>query len=280
MNNFSRLQQRILPAYIAALFFFLVSCLWGCASTQETTTQNQSLQNRQRGVAQIIYLGWSGWAIQTKNHFLIFDDITGEKHIRVQRFANANVIIFISHGHKDHYDSSVYNWKKQMKNIHYVSGYSDTNAANSLIMEGRQEIQADDVKITSIPATDAGVGFLVEVDDLLIFHAGDHANWGGSSFADFNWGIDYLAKKVSNIDLMFMPIATGNGEMRDSIYDGVVYAIEKLRPKAMFPMHGRAHLLKSFKEKFDKENHTETGAKIHAPKMDGKAFTYLNGLIF
>lgn len=225
-------------------------------------------------------MGWSGWAIQTKNHFLIFDDTTGEKYIQLQRLANANVIIFISHGHKDHYDSSVYSWKKQIKNIRYVSGNSDTSAADTLFMEGRQEIQVDDVKITSIPATDAGVGFLVEVDDLLIFHAGDHANWGGSSFADFNWGIDYLAKKASNIDLMFMPIATGNGEMRDSIYDGVVSAIGKLRPNAMFPMHGRAHLLQSFKEKFDKENSAKTETKIHAPKINGKTFTYLNGLIF
>lgn len=283
-----KLRQKFLPSIFIVLLVFLIFGICNCAGTPETitqnqsltTTQNQSLLNRHRGVAQITYLGWSGWAIQTKNHFLIFDDITGERYINLHRLADANVFVFISHGHSDHYNNSVYNLKKQIKKIHYVSGNSDTSAADTLFMGGRQEIQVDDVKITSIQATDGGVGFLVEVDDLVIFHAGDHANWDSSFSADYYLGINYLAKKVSDIDLMFMPIATGYGEMRESIYGGVIYAIGKLRPKAMLPMHGTVNLLQTFTERYEKEGKVGMETKIYSPKMNGKVFTYLNGLIF
>ena len=278
MNNFGRLQQRIRPVFLSVIFIFVLFCLWSCASTSEVTSQRNSLPNRLKGNAMITYLGHSGWAIQTKNHILIFDDITGERYFNLQQLTDANVIVFISHGHKDHYSNSVYNWRKQIKNIHYVSGNSDTDATDTLFMGGRQEIQIGDVKITSIRATDTGVGFLVAVDDLYIFHAGDHADWGGST-ADFNGEIYYLAKKVSDIDFMFMPIATGYGEMRDSIYSGVVYAIDKLRPNIMFPMHGRESLLQSFKEKFEKGDQVKVKTKVFSPKRRGEVFNYQEGQI-
>ena len=279
MNNISRLQQRILPVFLNVFFVFVLFYLSGCAGTPEVAAPTDQPQNRQRGEAKITYLGWSGWAVQTKNHFLIFDCITGERYFKLKQIGDSKVIVFISHGHKDHYASSVYNWKKQIKNIHYVSGNSDTGAADTLFMGGRQEIQIDDVKITSIRSTDGGVGFLVAVDDLYIFHAGDHAFWGGS-FANYKWEIDYLAKKMSDIDFMFMPIATGNGEMRNSIYDGVVYAIEKLRFNAMFPMHGSEHLLQTFKEKYEKDGKVRGEKSIYSPKKNGEVFSYRDGRIF
>ena len=86
------------------------------------------------------------------------------------------------------------------------------------------------MEIWTIKSTDEGVGFLVKVDGLVVFHGGDHAYWGGS-IDSFSREIDYLAKVEDKIDIVFLALATGTGQRSESITRGIFYAIEKLRQK-------------------------------------------------
>ena len=76
------------------------------------------LENRE---CVVWYLGHSGWAMKTKNHFLIFDyteinTVVKDKEIHNSfinstDLKNENVYVFVSHDHDDHYDKVIFSWE-------------------------------------------------------------------------------------------------------------------------------------------------------------------------
>ena len=145
-------------------------------------------------------------------------------------------------------------------------------------VEARQSKKIDGMKILTITSTDLGVGFLIKVDGLVIFHAGDHAHWGGS-MDPFKQEIDYLAKSEQEFDIVFLTIIIGRDLSRwDSISKGAFYAIEKLLPKVMFPMHagGKEHLYKKFAQEAERK---KIKTKVHCAENKGDRFFYQNGKI-
>jgi L-ascorbate metabolism protein UlaG (beta-lactamase superfamily) len=215
------------------------------------------LENRE---CVVWYLGHSGWAIKTKNNFLIFDytemnTVVEDKEIR-NSFINSidlkndNVYVFVSHEHEDHYDKIIYNWGQQVKNIKYILGWDDSESSKYICVGANKVYNIDDIEIITIESTDDGVGYLVKLDGLSILHFGDHANWCCEIDSYYKEQIDYLKDKCANIDIAFIPIAKGSGIRPQSITDGAEYAINKLNIKMAFPMHGggRENLYKEFEE--------------------------------
>jgi L-ascorbate metabolism protein UlaG (beta-lactamase superfamily) len=235
----------------------------------------------------IWHLGHSGWAIKTKNHLLILDYVeTGRKpsepsltngNINLSEIRDQNVFVFVTHEHADHYSQTVLDWEKSVKNITYVFGWEALTGPKYVCLGPRNMRKIDDMEILTIASTDAGVGFLIKVDGLVIFHGGDHAHWGGS-IEPFIKEIDYLAKSEKEFDIAFLAITTGMGQRMESITEGVYYAIEKLLPKVMFPMHagGKEHLYLEFAQEVEKK---EYKTKVHYAKSKGDRFFYQNGRI-
>ncbi|MDI6603445.1 MAG: MBL fold metallo-hydrolase [Patescibacteria group bacterium] len=207
----------------------------------------------------IRYLGHSGWALQTKNHFLIFDYVESEKNshnkvVNLSELKEKKVSVFISHEHADHYSPAIFNWSQITKNINYILGWKADAEHSCVCIAPREEKRINGLEILTIKSTDAGVGFLVKVDSLVIFHGGDHAYWGGS-INSFAQEIDYLADAEDEFDIVFLALATGTGQRSESLTKGIYYAIEKLQPKVMFPMHagGREYLYKEFVQEAQKK---------------------------
>jgi hypothetical protein len=83
-------------------------------------------------------------------------------------------------------------------------------------------------------STDQGVGFLVAVDGLTLYHAGDHARWTESQEQDFMTEIQWLKSAGPQIDVAFFPIATGAAcDPRASIWEGVRSAAFSLTPRVL-----------------------------------------------
>lgn len=244
-------------------------------------------KNLEEKEAIIWYLGHSGWTIKTKNHLLIFDYVgTGRKpaelsltngHINSSEIKDQHVFIFVTHEHADHYSRTIFDWKKSVRDITYIFGWQAGTGPNYVCIEPRERKKVDDIEILTIASTDAGVGFLIKVDGVVIFHAGDHAHWGGS-MDPFTKEIDYLAKSEKEFDIVFLAITTGMGQRRKSITNGVFYGIEKLLPKVMFPMHagGKEHLYKEFAQEAAKK---EFKTSVHYPENKGDRFFYQNSRI-
>ena len=93
------------------------------------------------------------------------------------------------------------------------------------------------MKVSAIRATDAGVGFIVEVDGLTIFHAGDHSSGQVELPAAYTSEVDYVAEHWPKIDLAFMPISGCSLGTPESVRAGDIYSLNRLHPQLFFPQH-------------------------------------------
>ncbi len=243
------------------------------------------------GKAFVWYLNHSSWAIKTKNHFLIFDYTSlGEQpaapsisngYIVPGELIGANVTVFVSHAHGDHYDRKIFDWRKSLSNINYVLGFKPRgiSAKNYNYIGPRQKQTINGIEIFTIKSTDSGVGFLIKVDGLGIYHAGDHANQKNNDSNSYHREIDYLARNQEKIDFAFLLAgsACGGGSLA-CVLKGDFYAIKKLSPKAVFPMHagGREGVYTKFAEDALKN---EIRNNIVCAQYRGDKFYYNNGII-
>ena len=92
------------------------------------------------------------------------------------------------------------------------------------------------MKVTTFPASDAGVGFLVEVDGVRILHAGDHANSTRDLSGPFMPEIDYLASLGGPApDLAFLPVSGCRFGDQVAVRMGVEKALAALKPGGVLP---------------------------------------------
>lgn len=229
--------------------------------------------------AVIWYLGHSGWAIETASRFLIFDywessdpsepRALANGHIDPEEIRDKKVVVFVSHGHRDHYDPRILEWKDTVSSIEYIFGWKAGQGSEMIECDfEREDMDLDGLRIRTIVHEGDGIpesAFLVELDGLTIFHSGDHGS-GPAPFKDFFVeNIDYIAKIAPSIDMIFIP--TWGEES---------FVVKKLEPKFTFPMHdiGREHNYKNFAERAKKE---KLPTKVIAAEKQGDHFFYSNG---
>lgn len=205
------------------------------------------------GQATVWFLGHSGWAIKTQNHFLIFDYFINPRekapadsglacgYIVPEELKGQKVTVFASHSHMDHYSKEIFTWKKTLPDIRYVLCFHPADATGDytyIPIHGEETI--DGMKISTIRSTDLDGGYLVEVDGLVIFHPGDHANREDDLTKAFTDEIDLIANKGLSIDLAFTPIRGCGLGLPPQVRLGMIYMIDTLHPNLLIPMHAGA----------------------------------------
>ena len=181
----------------------------------------------------------SGFTLETENYFLVFDYYKG--HISLK---DKKIIVFVSHGHEDHYTDKIFKWQETYTDINYVLSSDieiNMDGDNIYIMDTYEELILDDVNIKSFGSTDLGLSFLVNVEGISIFHAGD-LNW-------WHWEGDPEDEKLRmekgfkdeinkltpfNIDIAFIPV---DPRLDKAFYLAGQYFIQTIKPKYFLPMH-------------------------------------------
>jgi len=236
------------------------------------------------GEAVIWYTGHSGWVVKTKDHVLVFDYWQRGREpdncclnngwIAPEELKNENVYVFVSHSHGDHYDQRIFDWNEKVDNITYVFGFPSTDKRAEInYIEPRNQKKVGDVKVTTLASNDSGEGFIVEVDGVKILHPGDHANKNDEMTDDYKSEIDYFASNYSDVDIAFFPISGCGFRNKTAVYNGVYYAIEKMNPKLVLPMHGlgREYQYEEFAEEAGKKGYD---AKYACAANKGDRFFY------
>ncbi|MFC1725192.1 ankyrin repeat domain-containing protein [candidate division KSB1 bacterium] len=232
-------------------------------------------RNLNENEACVWYLGHCGWAVKTKNHFLIFDYWEQWKKpdepsltngfIDPEEIKDLNVTVFVTHNHTDHFDSVIVNWGKRLKNVKYIFGWKGKNDKRHFYIPGNQHSKFADIEVITINYNDGevpGVSYLVKVDGLSIFHSGDHIL--------NNLETEFFRKYVKKFDIHFQ------------VQQGAQYAesqfpvFETFLPGILCPMHsgGREYLYKEFAEKISESN---LNLKVFAPEHKGDKFFYKEG---
>jgi len=241
------------------------------------------------GGAVVWYLGHCGYAVRTKDHFLIFDyqeerDGRQEKArpgkpslaagwIDPQEIKDLKVRVFVSHSHGDHFDPVILKWKEAVPDIAYHFGWkAGDDSSHHYLVGPRAELKSGGLEIATINSHHSGVpevAWLVKVDGLVIYHNGDCQPDDPSSEYDF------LKTKMEAIDLAFVfPV----------FEEGQKYTLQnkdffkKFRVRAAFPMHARAGdvMYLGFQKTFQAEF---PGLSIHVPMTLGQKFIYEKGRV-
>jgi ankyrin repeat protein len=241
------------------------------------------------GEASVWYLGHSGWAIKTQNHFLVFDyfeDPRGRRPdqpgmasgcIDTADLKNLPMTVFSTHAHADHFNSSIFSWRQENPATNYILCFTPIGVTdNYTYIPANGQAEVDGMKIYVNKSTDSGGGYLVEVDGLVIFHMGDHANGNDVLSEAYTKEIDLIAAKNKDIDILFAPIRGCGLGTPDQVKAGTYYTLNKLHPDLFVPMHAGNY---SFEYKSFVEQAQQDGIAVPMKYVTNKGdrFRYSKG---
>ena len=198
----------------------------------------------------ITYYHHSGFSVSSGNVLLVFDYWTGkkrklpeERQIKPEYLARFNEIyVFVSHDHEDHFDPVIYTWEQYAPVTYIIADDMPASAKGRRMGVGGQMELSDRVKVKAYGSTDAGVSFLVEVDGMKIFHAGDLNFWHWREVStvreieladeDFRQEVEKIIGE--EIDWCFFPVDPRMGMHFDA---GANYFMMAVKPRVLTPMH-------------------------------------------
>lgn len=254
------------------------------------------------GEAYAWYMGNAGYAVKTKNHFLLFNysynsgaGIPAEPRlangrINLDEIADCRTIVFAGSPHHSHHHPEGYNeWQKTHKDITFVYSFEDKPGRNPRYfkdVEGPEYIHLPDgetrtiqgVKVETVPVSGSGPrgsGFLVEVDGLVVFYGGNHLLGGESQREAFRGPIDELKDRGIEIDLLILPGNFALGRIFPANLEGVDYAVGTLNPKAFLASGGDSTEFVLLEAAAVLEKYNDQ-TKIFCPEHRGDMFTFRN----
>ncbi|MDI3546627.1 MAG: hypothetical protein PWR10_279 [Halanaerobiales bacterium] len=206
--------------------------------------------------ASIFHLYHSGVAIEVERYFLVFDyyldkpagrkrDISGGV-LSAKDFKDRDAVcVFVSHSHGDHFNPVIFEWQRANPDIKYILS-ADINMKLPdrglyYFLDQDEELRIDDLDIQTFGSTDRGVSFLVRLNDLAIFHAGDLNWWHWKSFsevelkkeeADFKREIEKI--RGEKIDIAFIPV---DPRLEEYYYLAGEYFAREIKPSLLVPIH-------------------------------------------
>ncbi|KOA18632.1 metal-dependent hydrolase [Clostridium homopropionicum DSM 5847] len=197
----------------------------------------------------IHYFLHSGFSVETTDCILIFDfykevlcNNENSTNLKQLLLKGKPAYVFVSHSHPDHFNKKILTLEDS--NIKYI--ISDDiklkeSKSNYTFVKKNDVFTLDNLAIKVFGSTDAGVSFLVSVDDFNIFHAGDLNWWHWKEDSDEDnlnaekWFKEEISLiKGEKIDLAFFPVDT---RLEENFYLGGKYFIENVHVKYFIPMH-------------------------------------------
>ena len=138
-----------------------------------------------------------------------------------KELAEKNVIVFVSHNHDDHFNPVVFEWQKTIPNIRYILSNDIPEIPNAIMIGPDDTVEQEDLVVKTYRSTDEGVAFLVQIDGLAIYHAGD-LNWWHWEGEPETYNIKMADDYKKQIDLLAW---------------GVKYLLERNNVPYVVPMH-------------------------------------------
>jgi len=197
------------------------------------------------GEAVLWYVFDVGWVVRTSTHLFVFDYVPARHmalpptvrpclasgEIDPAQIRDQSVLVFASFLRDRQHRDTIFSWRKTIRRIVYVIGDRTAGDAAAIHIPPRTVQRVGDVQVLAVPTTGYGEGFVVTADGLTIFYGGDHQ---GSEplWAPFTREIDFVRQRVPKVDVAFLQMMF---EEQMPTSRGVLYALEALKPVAMFP---------------------------------------------
>lgn len=205
-------------------------------------------------MVKVTFLYHSGFVVELSEHVLVFDYYRGE-FPRIP--AGKKLLFFASHKHPDHFQLSALKWVQQQEqawvflgkdiklNEKYLSRREIspelTDKAIRLHDDESIELPEADVRVEALRSTDQGAAFVVRIEGIWIYHAGDlnhwywaeeSESWNAQMERDYKAQIDKLVGR--HFELAFVPL---DPRLEEGYHLGLDYFLEKAKADVVFPMH-------------------------------------------
>lgn len=165
------------------------------------------------------YLLHSGFAVEIGGTVLVFDYYQDEKKVIDSLLLQAKrMYFFSSHAHYDHFNEKIADFAAHAAQYFLSADIKSCGAAGRMPMDKTiylhtyDQYQTNDIKVTTYDSTDIGTSFLVEIDGVNIFHAGDFNWWHWKGDSELNQkfarnGFQKQLKKMAGMraDIAFFP---------------------------------------------------------------------------
>lgn len=173
-----------------------------------------------------------------------------------------NLYVFVSHGHKDHFNPEIFEWSKRFPNIRYIISKDVRNRINHIVSQSTpykgtkvdenkiitlgpgSQYETEHIHVDTFASTDMGNSYAITLDGYNIFHAGDLNAWlwmDESTHEEVEQArmqyeniISDISKKYHEFDICFFPVDSRIGT---AYYTGAKLFLEKFRINYFFPMH-------------------------------------------
>lgn len=243
------------------------------------------------------YLGHSAWLIDTGRQLLLFDygrvperpasGSLADGIFDLAAVGDRSLTVFFSHQHGDHYSPDLHRQLAEQQGHQVIVGLDQRQKIRGLPLERTfvmrphdslphdslpqgQAALAGNMVIHASGSTDSGVSFLVVTPEMTCYHGGDLAAWDDTDWfretyrREIDWLADRLSETGRTLDVAMLPVSTSDGYQEDALLDGLDYALEKLRPRQVLPMHafGFETLYQAF---IDREQSKKTAVPVHHP---------------
>jgi L-ascorbate metabolism protein UlaG (beta-lactamase superfamily) len=152
--------------------------------------------------------------------------------------AKEEVYVIASHGHADHFDPVVFDWKERIRDIHYILSYDiPAPPGYATVVKPGEHRTVGSIRVRSYPSTDDGLAYSIYIGGMHIYFSGDNAfwNWDGDLGDDI-----YTRIALGTIDRETpMDIAFQVCDPRlDGMGDGGIHIFAReFKPKLLVPIH-------------------------------------------
>lgn len=197
------------------------------------------------------YIHHSSYSLEIGDYFLIFDYFEGKINIP----ENKKVYFFVSHSHSDHYSKKIFDYEDMVEK-YIISKDVICKHDKVILMNHDEKITLDDMTITTLNSTDAGVAYIINIYGKNIFFAGDLNDWywemedslnqKNKMHSSFVMEIDKI--RNINIDIAFFLV----DPRQEGQYDLGGKQILNLKVKNFLPMHfwGNFAITTKFKDTY------------------------------
>lgn len=227
----------------------------------------------------VYFICHSCFAVELERSVLIFD-YYGEG--RLPAFPPEKQIYFLaSHSHRDHYNRKILTCRTDLSGAEYL-----LSGDIRLRPEEKQEwihsigSGAEDtigpLRVKALQSTDRGVAFIVETEDVRIYHAGD-LNWWHWKEESEEWNKNMAAKYQNEIDKLAgwhfdLAFVVLDPRLGDAYHWGMDYYLSRTDNDHVFPMHcwKDYEVCARYEKAMDKQNGRRGVKDFHKVEYEGQ----------
>jgi len=204
--------------------------------------------------ARIVYIHHNCFVLRTPDRTYLFDypgDAflpPGAPGLVREAVADADLAVFVSHGHEDHFNDDLPSVTDAARRVRYV--LSDDieemrpeavpQNGEVLVVEPDGSYQWGSMAITTLMSNDLGVAFLVQEGEFRFYFGGDLAKWIRKSTspgeAAFNAG--FFRRAMNRVRAFRPHVAFSNVDKRLDNLAGGAEAYRECGARVFVPMHG------------------------------------------